>query len=106
MAREIVGIERDALALRRALDLGIIDSACTTEVPAFAGMTANADLVMLAVPVAQTGRVLADLLQHLAPGAIVTDAGSTKSDVAAAARAALGDRVAQFIPGHPIAGRE
>jgi len=36
----------------------------------------------------------------------VTDAGSTKSDVVAAARAALGDRIAQFVPGHPIAGRE
>ncbi len=35
-----------------------------------------------------------------------TDAGSTKSDVVAAARAALGERVAQFVPGHPIAGRE
>jgi prephenate dehydrogenase len=37
---------------------------------------------------------------------VVTDAGSTKSDVVAAARAALGDKIAQFVPGHPIAGRE
>jgi len=36
----------------------------------------------------------------------VTDAGSTKGDVVAAARAVLGDKIAQFIPGHPIAGRE
>jgi prephenate dehydrogenase len=37
---------------------------------------------------------------------VVTDAGSTKSDVVAAARRALGGKVAQFVPGHPIAGRE
>jgi prephenate dehydrogenase len=36
----------------------------------------------------------------------VTDAGSTKRDVVAAARAALGDKVAQFVPGHPVAGAE
>jgi len=37
---------------------------------------------------------------------VVTDAGSTKSDVVAAARAVMGDKVHQFVPGHPIAGRE
>jgi prephenate dehydrogenase len=36
----------------------------------------------------------------------VTDAGSTKRDVIAAARAGLGERVARFVPGHPIAGAE
>jgi prephenate dehydrogenase len=36
----------------------------------------------------------------------VTDAGSTKSDVVSAARKALGGKLAQFVPGHPIAGRE
>jgi prephenate dehydrogenase len=36
----------------------------------------------------------------------VTDAGSTKCDVVASARAVLGARVSQFVPGHPIAGSE
>jgi prephenate dehydrogenase len=36
----------------------------------------------------------------------VTDAGSTKRDVVAAARRALGPRIAQFVPGHPVAGAE
>jgi len=36
----------------------------------------------------------------------VTDAGSTKADVVEAARAALGTRFADFVPGHPIAGSE
>jgi prephenate dehydrogenase len=42
----------------------------------------------------------------LAPNAVVTDAGSTKQDVIASARKALGVRITQFVPGHPIAGRE
>ena len=35
-----------------------------------------------------------------------TQLGSTKCNVIAAARAALGDRIGQFVPGHPIAGGE
>ena len=38
--------------------------------------------------------------------AVITDVGSTKQDVVAAARAALGERIGQFVPAHPIAGRE
>jgi prephenate dehydrogenase len=37
---------------------------------------------------------------------LITDAGSTKRDVIAAARKALGKRIARFVPGHPIAGAE
>ena len=100
--REVVGIGRHPEALARALALGIIDRVCDDYADALNG----ADLVMLAAPVAQTGPILAALLPHLAPGTVVTDAGSTKCDVVAAARAALGERVAQFVPGHPIAGSE
>ncbi|AVR95905.1 prephenate dehydrogenase [Pseudoduganella armeniaca] len=99
--RHVVGIERSAAFAQRALALGIVDAVATD----FAAV-ADADLVLLAAPVAQTGRILAALAPHLAPGTIVTDAGSTKADVVAAGRAALGDKVAQFVPGHPIAGRE
>jgi prephenate dehydrogenase len=37
---------------------------------------------------------------------VVTDGGSTKQDVVAAARAALGGRLPRFVPAHPIAGAE
>ncbi|XLZ72594.1 prephenate dehydrogenase/arogenate dehydrogenase family protein [Massilia sp. SR12] len=66
----------------------------------------GADMVLLATPVAQTARILQSILPHLDAATIITDAGSTKCDVVAAARAALGDKAAQFVPGHPIAGRE
>jgi len=98
----IVGLERSARALARARELGIIDVACTDPQEALKG----ADLVLLAAPVAQTGAILEQLLPFLEPHTIVTDAGSTKSDVVASARAAMQGRVQQFVPGHPIAGRE
>ncbi len=102
MVGELVGTDRSDAALERAFALGIIDRAAESAADAVHG----ADLVLLAAPVAQTGAVLAAIAPHLQPGVIVTDTGSTKADVVAAARAALGNRVDQFVPGHPIAGRE
>jgi prephenate dehydrogenase len=100
--REVVGIGRHPEATKRALELGIIDSVSTSYEDALRG----ADIVLLAAPVAQTGSILEALLPHLEAGTVVTDAGSTKCDVVAAARAALKERVNQFVPGHPIAGSE
>jgi prephenate dehydrogenase len=108
----IVGIGRSPASLARAQALGIIDVAGpagapeTLDAAALAAALHGADLVLLAAPVAQTEAILAALAPHLQAGTVVTDAGSTKSDVVAAARRALGDRVGQFVPGHPIAGRE
>jgi prephenate dehydrogenase len=100
--RQIVGVGRSAAPLARAHELGIIDVASVSVEQA----AENADLILIAAPVAQTGAILCAIEPHLEPGTVVTDAGSTKSDVVAAARAALGARVGQFVPGHPIAGRE
>jgi prephenate dehydrogenase len=99
---QIVGVGRTAASLERAKQLGIIDTLPTSISEAVNG----ADLVLLAAPVAQTGAILAAIQPHLQPGTVVTDAGSTKTDVVVAARETLGDKVAQFVPGHPIAGRE
>jgi prephenate dehydrogenase len=99
---QLVGVGRQLSTLQRAQELGIIDSIATSVADAAAG----ADLILIAAPVAQTGAILASIQPHLQAGTIVTDAGSTKSDVVLAARAALGDKIAQFVPGHPIAGRE
>jgi prephenate dehydrogenase len=101
-AGHIVGLGRSPQALARALELGLIDEACDSPEQALQG----ADLVLIAAPVAQTGPIRQSLLPWLAPHTVVTDAGSTKSDVVAAARAVLQGRIGQFVPGHPIAGRE
>ncbi len=96
----VIGIDRDAVALDEALKLGVIDEAATL------AAIAACDAVLIAVPVRQFPHVITELSNHLNPETVVTDAGSTKQDVIAAARAALGNKIAQFVPGHPIAGRE
>lgn len=100
--RQVVGVGRSRANLERAVARGAIDAFEAD--PAVA--LRDADLVLLAVPVAQTARVMADLVPHLPPGCVVTDGGSTKQDVVAAARATFGARIDQFVPAHPIAGGE
>lgn len=101
VAGTVVGVGRSPASLQRALDLGVIDQAATLEDAA-----RGASVIVLCAPVAQNFALLHALEPHLQPGTIVTDAGSTKSDVIMAAKTALGDKVAQFVPAHPIAGRE
>jgi prephenate dehydrogenase len=100
--RRVVGMGRSREPLEQALRLGIIDQIATDWGDALEG----ADLVLLGMPVGQMPAVFAALAPQLGPGTLVTDGGSTKVDVVAAARAALGNKIAQFIPGHPIAGAE
>ena len=101
-AGEIVGFDRDAATAARAQALAIVDRTVDRVEAAVQG----ADLVILAVPVARTGDVLAAIRPSLAATAIVTDVGSTKGSVIAAARVALGPMLGRFVPGHPVAGRE
>jgi prephenate dehydrogenase len=98
----IVGVDRHANSLQLAQLLGIVDS-FTDDVGA---AVADADLVMIATPVAQTAKILSAIYPHLQPATIITDAGSTKADVVVAARESLHEKFAQFVPAHPIAGRE
>jgi len=99
---EVVGVGRSRANLDAALALGAIDHATDDVAQAVRG----AELVLVATPVAQFEPVFAALEPVLAPGALVTDAGSTKRDVVAAARARLGAKIPQFVPAHPIAGAE
>jgi prephenate dehydrogenase len=98
----VVGVGRSASNLKTALERGILDSTAADVAAAVRG----ADLVLVATPVAQFSGVFKELEKNLKPGAIVSDAGSTKRDVVAAARASLGAKIAQFVPAHPIAGAE
>lgn len=99
---EIIGLGRSAASLQRARDSGVIDRIASGWAEALEG----ADLVLLAMPVGQMRAVMSSLVPHLAPGTVVTDAGSTKRDVVSAAREIFGERIGQFVPGHPIAGAE
>lgn len=66
---------------------------------------AQADLVVLAVPVGAMGAAAAASARGLKIGAIVTDVGSVKQAVVDAVAAALPTSV-YFVPGHPLAGTE
>ncbi|MDO8263150.1 MAG: prephenate dehydrogenase/arogenate dehydrogenase family protein [Gallionella sp.] len=99
---EVVGFGRSETTLQQARQLGIIDRV-GQDVAAEVG---DADLVLLATPVGQMAELMARIAPHLGAHTLVTDGGSTKSDVVAAARANLRDKIAQFIPAHPIAGAE
>jgi prephenate dehydrogenase len=88
--------------LEEARRLGVIDRIAGDWAEALRG----ADLVLLGMPVGQMAPVMAALVPHLEPGTLVTDGGSTKADVVAAARQAFGPGIGQFVPGHPIAGAE
>lgn len=106
-ARKVIGVGRSSASTERALELGVIDgSAALNDDTSLREALSGADFVLLAAPVAQTQPLLERIAPFLDAATIVTDAGSTKSDVVAAARAALGARIGQFVPGHPIAGRE
>lgn len=99
---QVVGMGRQPATLEEALRLGVIDTIGADWTTALDG----ADLVFLGMPVGQMPPVMAAIAPLLGPETLVTDGGSTKQDVVAAARAAFGNSLRQFIPGHPIAGAE
>ena len=98
----IAGIDRSNEALRRALELGLIDEAAVS----LANAAGKADLILVAAPVAQMGGILTAIRPFIRKGVLITDVGSTKSDVVQAAYQALGEEVGRFVPAHPVAGRE
>lgn len=99
---EVVGMGRSRATLDEAVRRGVIARVGRDWDDALAG----ADLVLLAMPVGQMEDVMGELAPRLSVDTLVTDAGSTKQDVIAAARRRLGAKINQFIPGHPIAGAE
>lgn len=108
VAPKIVGVGRNIENLQTAINLGVIDEA---EVD-IAKAVGDANLVLIATPVAQTQKILEAIIPHLSQSTVVTDAGSTKSDIAQyvmnASKQAKNPEhfLSQFVGGHPIAGAE
>lgn len=94
--RAVVGVDSEpaleAALARGAVEIGSDDLA----------LVAGADLVILAAPIRQTMALLGELPTYLARGAVVTDTGSTKSEILRAAATLAG--AASFVGGHPLAG--
>lgn len=102
LTTHIVGVGRTNESLQSALNLKVIDLASSD----IANAIKNADMLLIAAPVAQTTTILQSIKPHLEAQTVITDAGSTKSDVLACAKDILGSQFNQFIGGHPIAGAE
>jgi cyclohexadieny/prephenate dehydrogenase len=102
LAREIVAVGRSAPGLAQARAAGVIDAATADLAAGLHG----ADLVVLCAPVGVLPELVRAAWPHLGPGAVLTDVGSVKGGVVAAADAcAVRDGVA-FVGGHPMAGSE
>jgi prephenate dehydrogenase len=94
----VLGWDRDAASVGAAVGEGVVSAALG---PGFEGLE-EADVFLVAVPVGAAPAVLQAARPRLARARLVTDAGSTKASIAAAAeRMGLDDR---FVGGHPFAG--
>ncbi|WP_199154832.1 prephenate dehydrogenase/arogenate dehydrogenase family protein [Chromobacterium sp. ASV23] len=100
--RRVIGVGRTLANLENALALGVADEV-TQDI---ASVAHRADMVLLAAPVGQMGALMRALAPGLRPGAIVTDGGSTKSDVVALYREHLPQHLSWCVPAHPIAGSD
>jgi prephenate dehydrogenase len=100
LVETVVGVDADPAHREVALATGMVDRA-TGELTAD---LARADLVVLAVPVAEIVALLPEVARHTKDGCLITDVGSVKGPILTAGDAAFPD--GRFVAGHPIAGRE
>lgn len=96
---KVLGAGRRPETLQEAARLGLID-----EVVSFKEAASRADLIFVAAPVGAFEAIFKALAPWLGPKTIITDGGSTKQNVIESARTGLQERIAQFVPGHPMAG--
>jgi prephenate dehydrogenase len=99
LASSVCAWDANAASLALGHDLGIIDTIAEDIHHA----TAQADLIILAVPVQSMEQVLGAIELK---DQIITDVGSVKGIAVEAARRVFGELPENFIPGHPIAGSE
>jgi prephenate dehydrogenase len=100
-AGEIVAVGRTPATLAQARAAGVVDHVTHDLTAGVRG----ADLVILCAPVGVLPGMVRTAWPHLAPGAILTDVGSVKGPVVAAAGACAAGQ-GLFVGGHPMAGSE
>jgi len=98
----ITGFGRTESSLQRAQALGVVDSWSLD----LGTAVEQAEVVVIASPVNAISSTFQKLKSCLGDNAIVTDAGSVKGPIVDAAVSGLGDKIVNFVPGHPIAGKE
>ena len=94
----VVGIDKNPQHLQEALALGIISEAI--DYP----QIADADLVLVAVPVNRIAQIVHEVLDHVGENTLVMDVGSVKESICK--EVAQHPRRSQFVAAHPMAGTE
>jgi prephenate dehydrogenase len=102
LVKRVIGYSKSPSTTEKAKKLGVIDMAAESALLAVSG----SDVVLIAVPVAASEATFKAIRHLVEPGVLFMDVGSTKRDVVDAARRVLKERVASFVPAHPIAGKE
>lgn len=97
----ITGLCRSQASMQRATELGAVDLATSD----LAEVVGDADIIFLSPPVLQIVPMVKKILPFLKPGAILTDAGSTKQFIWQELKKFLPPDI-YYIAGHPMAGRE
>jgi prephenate dehydrogenase len=102
LVKRVVGYSKSPSTTDKARRMGVIDQAAESALLAVSG----SDIVLMAVPVAASEATFRAILPLIEPGVLLMDVGSTKRDVVDAAIRTLKDRLPNFVPAHPIAGKE
>jgi cyclohexadieny/prephenate dehydrogenase len=101
VARHVVTCAASEASRARVRELGFVDEVADS----LAEAVRVADGVILCIPVGAYAAVMAQIAPHLAPGCILTDAGSTKGSVVRDLSPLLPSGV-HLVPAHPMAGTE
>ncbi|MDO4432987.1 MAG: prephenate dehydrogenase/arogenate dehydrogenase family protein [Alysiella sp.] len=103
LTQRVCGIDLDTNNLKRALERRVIDDA-RTEICASA--LSDADLVVIATPVATLPEICRQISPLLPENTIISDVGSTKQSTIAAFRQHLPHHFSRCVAAHPIAGSD
>ena len=101
LATVVAGYDADPTAMADFTALQLVDEVADSA----AAAVADADLVMMAVPVGAVGAVAKSIVPHMKPGAVLTDTGSTKRSVLRDVAPHINETII-WLPSHPLAGTE
>jgi prephenate dehydrogenase len=99
VATELIGVDASPTNGIKAVELGIVD-----KIEEQKKAVADADLIIISIPVGALSQLLPSVLDAIKPGAVVIDTGSTKRNICRAI--SNHSNRGQFVAAHPIAGTE
>jgi prephenate dehydrogenase len=102
LAKTVFGYGRDRSRLEEAKKLNIIDDYSTQIEKA----VNHADIIVIATPVGTFRNIFSEVKPLIVDDVIISDVGSTKTNIVDIAKEILGDKSQCFVPAHPIAGKE